>query len=201
MTSVGIVGAGGFAKLTLMPIISKLCDVKINAVVDIDIARSLSASKLYGASNALVDDNDLFKNDLVDVVIVSSPHKFHSEQALRALRNGKAVFMEKPMVTDHEELNEFRNFFKSNPNAPICVDYNRSFAPFVRKIKQAVDQRTSPLMIHYRVNAGYLPKDHWMQTEVGAGQNHWRSLPYYRSILLLDRQQADFTLSRITSFI
>lgn len=170
MTSVGIVGAGGFAKVTLMPIISKLSDVKINAVVDTDIARSLSASKLYGATNALVDDNDLFKDDMVDVVIVSSPHKFHSEQALRALRNGKAVFMEKPMVTDYEELNEFRNLFKSNPNTPICVDYNRSFAPFVRKIKQAVDQRTSPLMIHYRVNAGYLPKDHWVQTEVGAGR-------------------------------
>ncbi len=170
MTSVGIVGAGGFAKVTLMPIISKLCDVKINAVVDTDIARSLSASKLYGAANALVDDNDLFKDDLIDVVIVSSPHKFHSQQALRALHNGKAVFMEKPMVTDFEELNEFRNYFKSNPHAPVCVDYNRSFAPFVSKIKSAVDQRTSPLMIHYRVNAGYLPKDHWEQTEIGAGR-------------------------------
>ena len=170
MTSVGIVGAGGFAKVTLMPIISKLCDVKINAVVDTDITRSLSASKLYGATTALVDDNDLLKDDLVDVVIVSSPHKFHSEQALRALRRGKAVFMEKPMVTDFEELNEFRNLFKSNPQVPLCVDYNRSFSPFVRKIKQAVDQRTSPLMVHYRVNAGYLPKDHWAQTEIGAGR-------------------------------
>lgn len=171
MTSVGIVGAGNFSKLTLMPIIAKLCDVKINAIVDTDIARSLSASKLYGASKSLVDDNDLFiDNDLVDVVIVSSPHKFHSMQALRALRKGKAVFMEKPMVTDFEELNEFKALFKTNPNLPVCVDYNRSFASFTRKMKQAVEQRTSPLMLHYRVNAGYLPKDHWAQTEVGAGR-------------------------------
>lgn len=170
VTSVGIVGAGGFAKLTLMPIISKLCDIKINAVVDIDVTRSLNASKLYGASQALIDDQDLFKDDLVDVVIVSSPHKFHSEQALRALSHGKAVFMEKPMVTDIEQLNEFRQLFKRYPNAPVCVDYHRSFAPFVRKVKQALDGRTSPVMIHYRVNAGYLPKDHWVQTEVGAGR-------------------------------
>lgn len=171
ITSVGIVGAGNFSKLTLMPIVAKLCDVKINAIVDTNIARSLTASKLYGASKALVDDNDLFvDNDLVDVVIVSSPHKFHSTQALRALRKGKAVFMEKPMVTDFEELNEFKTLFKANPNTPICVDYNRSFAPFTRKIKQAVEHRTTPLMVHYRVNAGYLPKDHWVQTEVGAGR-------------------------------
>ena len=25
-------------------------------------------------------------------------------------------------------------------------------------------------MIHYRMNAGYIPKDHWVQTEVGAGR-------------------------------
>lgn len=170
IVSVGIVGAGNFAKITLMPIIAKLNDVKINAIVDIDVARSLNASKLYGAARSLVDDQELLKDGLVDVVIVSSPHKFHGEQALRALTHGKAVFMEKPMVTDLEQLNEFRNFFKRQPQAPVCVDYHRSFAPFVKKIKQAVDTRTSPLMIHYRVNAGYLPKDHWVQTEVGAGR-------------------------------
>ena len=74
------------------------------------------------------------------------------------------------MVTDMEQLNEFRNFFKRHPQAPVCVDYHRSLAPFVKKIKQALDSRTSPVMIHYRVNAGYLPKDHWVQTEVGAGR-------------------------------
>lgn len=170
VTSVGIVGAGGFAKLTLMPILSKLCDVKVNAIVDKDIARSLSASKLYGASVALVDDHDLFNEDLVDVVIVSSPHKYHSQQALRALHNGKAVFMEKPMVVDFDELKEFREFFKANPTAPLCVDYNRSFSPYVRKIKQVLNHRTSPVMIHYRINAGYLPKDHLGRTESGAGR-------------------------------
>ena len=53
---------------------------------------------------------------------------------------------------------------------PFCVDYNRSFAPFIEKIKKEVSERSSPLVIQYRMNAGFIPKDHWVQTEVGAGR-------------------------------
>ena len=53
MTSVGIVGAGGFAKVTLMPIISKLSDVKINAVVDIDIARLINSIKIIWSNKSI----------------------------------------------------------------------------------------------------------------------------------------------------
>lgn len=168
--SVGIIGAGGFAKVKLLPIISRLQSIKINAVVDADIRKSLSTSRLYGAAKALVDDTDLFKEDLVDVVVIASPHKFHCEQALKALYNGKAVFVEKPMVTDFDQLAHVKEFFKHYPQAPFCVDYNRSFAPFIKKIKRVIKKRNTPLMVQYRMNAGFMPKDHWVQTEIGAGR-------------------------------
>lgn len=167
---VGFVGAGGFAKIKLMPIISKLDKVKINAIVDADIATSLNTSNLYGAARALTLDDELFNEDLVDVVVISSPHKFHCDQALKALKKGKAVFMEKPMVTDYEQFSRLKNFLETHPEAAFCVDYNRSFAPYIRKIKEAVKKRHSPLMVHYRMNAGFIPKEHWVQTEIGAGR-------------------------------
>lgn len=167
---VGIVGAGGFAKVKLMPIISRLKNVKINAVVDSNIANSITVSKTYGAARALSDDSKLFNEDLVDAVLIASPHKYHCDQALAALQNGKAVFLEKPMVTDFNQLKQFQEFFTRYPDMPFCVDYNRSFAPFVKKIKKEIQGRTSPLVIQYRMNAGFIPKDHWIQTEVGAGR-------------------------------
>lgn len=167
---VGIVGAGGFAKVKLMPLISKIENVKINAIVDADISNSLSATKVYGAIRALVDDKDLFNDDLVDVVVISSPHKFHCDQALKALQHGKAVFMEKPMVTDYQQFARLKEFLSANPQMPFCIDYNRSFAPYMRKIKQEIAGRHSPLVIHYRMNAGFIPKDHWVQTDIGAGR-------------------------------
>jgi len=169
-TSVGIVGVGGFARITLLPIIAKLNCVRINAIVDTDITRSLSTARLYNAGKAFVDDNDLFLEDLVDVVVVSSPHKYHCAQTLRALQNGKAVFVEKPLVTDFDQLAELKQYLKKNPNAQICIDYHHAFSPFMKQIKSAIANRTSPIMAQYRINAMPLAHDHWMQTEVGAGR-------------------------------
>ena len=167
---VGMVGAGGFAKVMLMPILSRLPGVKINAVVDANTSRSLTLSRLYGAARALVNDATLYQEDLVDVVVIASPHKYHCDQTLKALENGKAVFLEKPMVTDFNQLDRLVAYLKSNKNAPFCVDYNRTFSPLVQKIKRVVQKRNSPLVINYRMNAGFIPKDHWVQTDVGAGR-------------------------------
>lgn len=167
---VGFVGAGGFAKVKLMPIVAKMKHAKIHAIVDADVSNSINVSRLYGCATALVDDNELFDKDLVDVVVIATPHKYHCDQILAALAHGKAVFAEKPMVTDFEQLQRLNNFLQHNPSLPFCVDYNRSFAPFMLKIKRTIEQRTSPLVIQYRLNAGYIPKEHWVQTDVGAGR-------------------------------
>ena len=167
---VGVVGAGGFAKVKLMPIISKIKKVEINAIVDADIGNATNNCRLYAAAKALTDDRDLFKEDLVDAVVIASPHKFHSSHITNALRSGKAVFCEKPMVTDYNQLHRVADFFKKHPEAFLCVDFNRSFSPYMQKIKQVIKNRTTPLVIHYRMNARYIPGDHWVQTEVGAGR-------------------------------
>jgi predicted dehydrogenase/threonine dehydrogenase-like Zn-dependent dehydrogenase len=167
---VGFVGAGGFAKFKLIPIVSKIRDVKINAVVDSDIANAINVSRTYGAATALNNDHELFDQDLVDTVVIASPHKFHCDQSLRALEGGKAVFVEKPMATDFDQFARMSSFLKANAEVPFCVDYNRSFAPFMKKIKGVIEGRTSPLVVQYRMNAGFIPKDHWVQTDVGAGR-------------------------------
>jgi len=171
LTRVGMIGAGGFAKVKLMPIISKLSNTKINGIADADISTALNSSNLYKAAKACTDYTELFTDeDLVDVVVIASPHKFHCAQTIDALSHGKAVFLEKPMVTDWQQLNDIRLFLKHNANAPLCVDYNRSFAPFIQKIRSALSKRKRPLMLHYRMNAGFISKDHWVQTDIGAGR-------------------------------
>ncbi len=170
ITSVGIIGVGNFALTTLVPVLSKLADVKIRAVVDADVTRCLFVSKMCGTAKALADDGQMIDDELVDVVVVSSAHKFHSRQALAALERGKAVLVEKPMAVARDELDAFRTFFARCPHAPLCVNYSRSFSPFIKKVKAALVGRLSPLMVHYRVNAGYPPKDLHAHTHAGAGR-------------------------------
>jgi len=44
----------------------------------------------------------------------------------------------------------------------VMVGFNRRFAPFTRKIRQFFGGRHEPMMIHVRVNAGFIPHDHWI---------------------------------------
>ncbi len=167
---VGVVGAGGFSTMKLMPAIDKLSNAKIHAIADTDLTASLDSANVYGAAKVCRDYADLFAEDVVDAVVIASPHKFHAAQTINALSHGKAVFLEKPMVTDWQQLQDMRNMLKQYPNAPLCVDYNRSFSPFMQKIKKAIDKRSGPMIVHYRMNAEFISKDHWVQTDIGAGR-------------------------------
>ena len=50
------------------------------------------------------------------------------------------------------------------------VGYNRRFSPLARQARQVFQRMSGPLLINYRVNAGFLPKEHWTQTEQGGGR-------------------------------
>lgn len=167
---VGVIGAGGFAKVTLLPILSSLKEAKVSAVVDVDAANAMMVARSYGVAHTFTDDAVLFAHDLVDAVVIASPHAFHAAQTIRALEQGKAVFLEKPMVTSFDQLEQFKEFFSRRAGMPLCVDYNRSFSPFMQTIKQVLVKRETPLIVHYRMNAGYIPADHWVQTSIGAGR-------------------------------
>jgi len=167
---VGIIGAGLFAKSNLIPIIAQQEHTKVDAVVDKNIANFMNVSKTYGAKKCFSDSNKLFEKDFVDVVVVSSLHKRHSNQALEAMKHGKAVFLEKPMATTFKELETISTFIRKNPEIPFCVDYNRSFSPFVQKIKCEVKKRKTPLVINYRMNVELLQKNYLANEEMEAGR-------------------------------
>jgi len=80
------------------------------------------------------------------------------------------VFVEKPLLVNRKELEIFRSLFMQYPNLPLCVDFNRSFAPFILRIKEVLSHRKSPFMAFYRMNAGYIEPSHWVQRPLGAGR-------------------------------
>jgi predicted dehydrogenase/NADPH:quinone reductase-like Zn-dependent oxidoreductase len=151
---VGFIGMSGFIKTQLLPIVSKLENVDIKALVDSDLSNAMQVSKLYGELPTLCNDDELFTKDMVDVVMISPSYKFHIDQAIKALNYGKAVFMEKPMALDDAQYTALSKFLNEHSQVPFCINYNRSFAPYILKIKKNLVKRISPLMIHYRMNVG-----------------------------------------------
>ncbi len=51
------------------------------------------------------------------------------------------------------------------------VGFNRRFAPMAARMKSFLAPISEPLALHYRINAGYLPPDHWVNDrEQGGGR-------------------------------
>ena len=86
---------------------------------------------------------------------------------MRRLKLGKAVYVEKPLALDEDSCRDHRGLGKP----PLAVGFNRRFSPHAELIRKYFSRRTTPLMLQYRVNAGIIPKDVWVQNpEIGGGR-------------------------------
>jgi len=168
--NISVIGTGGFSKVKILPILAKMRHASIHSIIDTDTANALTLARVYQAQRISNDIRKILGDDDIKVAVIATPHAFHAEQSLACLAAGKAVLVEKPAVVTFEQLNMFKSFLAINKNPVFTVDFNRSSAPFMQEIKTALDVRTNPVMITYRMNANYLPKDHWIQSDLHRGR-------------------------------
>lgn len=167
---VALIGAGDFAKNVHLPNLRKLeSDFMLQAVVDKVGHNAAAAAKEFGAEAASTDYQSALNDEAIDAVIIATRHNRHARIAMDALNAGKAVFLEKPMAMDQEELNELVQTIK-NTGCPFMMGFNRRFSPYAKEAKRRIQSRKSPLIINYQMNAGYIPYDHWVHKEEGGGR-------------------------------
>jgi predicted dehydrogenase len=174
---IALIGAGSFATTTHLPNLAKLKNLyELKAIVSKKGTTAKQFAKQYGAQYCTTDFEEVLNDPNVDAVLIATRHDLHAKLALQALRAGKHVFVEKPLALAHEELNEIKNFFSLQTGiykekTPILmVGFNRRFSPYAKRIKELTASRRNPLLVHYRVNAGYLPPNHWTQKPEGGGR-------------------------------
>jgi predicted dehydrogenase/threonine dehydrogenase-like Zn-dependent dehydrogenase len=165
--SCGFIGVGGFAKVKLLPILGAHKNVEIDYLVDPSSTSALNIKNHYAGRMQLASFEDVVASD-VHAVIIATPHAYHADQALQLLKAGKAVFVEKPAAINEQQWDELKAHYTSD--MLYCVDFNRSFAPFIMDIQEQLATRTSPALIHYRMNAGYIPLQHWTQQREHGGR-------------------------------
>jgi polar amino acid transport system substrate-binding protein len=159
---IALIGAGGFAKTTLLPIISNLQTVNLNTVVDKNILSAINVAENYNFANKDTDPSRPIKDKAIDALVIATPHKEHASQILSGLENNKSIFVEKPICISFQELNQIKKALSLPTKSFICADFNRSHSPMVQKIKSLSENRLTPMLINYKVNAGFLPKHSWI---------------------------------------
>ena len=167
--NVGFIGAGSFAQSYLIPNV-KSWGASLDTVVTSKGITSKNVGEKFGFNICSAEIDDITGKKEINTIFIATPHSSHANQVIQSLKAGKNVFVEKPLAITEEELCEVIET-KAINNFPLMVGFNRRFAPICVSIKKEFENSSEPLVINIRVNAGFIPKDHWTQiAEVGAGR-------------------------------
>jgi predicted dehydrogenase/threonine dehydrogenase-like Zn-dependent dehydrogenase len=170
---VGCIGAGSFARGIIFPQLQALKNVRLEAVGTASGISAFSAQKLFAFHRAL-PPAEILADLNVDAVFILSHHDSHALHILSALSQRKPVFVEKPLAINVEELESIHATYQAeldNGRSPfVMVGFNRRFAPPSIEIHRFFSARREPMAVHIRVNAGYLPREHWTQNSRNGGR-------------------------------
>jgi predicted dehydrogenase len=169
---IGVLGAGAFAANTLLPALKRTGKVDLIGISAATGTHARHAADKFGFRYCATDEEEILRDPEVDTVVIATRHHLHAEQVIRALRSGKHVFCEKPLCLNDAELHEIIRAHREQcrPLA-LMVGFNRRFAPMAMKMKSFLADVHEPLVMHYRVNAGFIEPDHWTNDpEQGGGR-------------------------------
>jgi len=169
---VGLIGVGSFAIGTHLPNLRALHkQYAIHALSGRDGAKMQIVGKQYNAAYTTTDYHKILEDTDVDMVLICTRHNLHARMTVEAMQRGKSIFVEKPLATTEKDLAEIKKILQNNPHEDrLLVGFNRRFSPAAKRVKEILSKRINPAIILYRVNAGYIPLDHWVHTEEGGGR-------------------------------
>ena len=135
---IGIVGIGNMGSAHLHCIYNNEIEgMSVTAVCDIDNERLTAIKNTYNNLELFNNYSDMLETD-IDAVLIATPHPFHCDMALEALKKGKHVLLEKPIditVTKAKELNEY----SQKTNKVFCIMFNQRTNSLFAKAKQMMD--------------------------------------------------------------
>jgi predicted dehydrogenase len=98
----------------------------------------------------------------VGSVFVLTRHDSHARYAIKALRAGKHVFVEKPLALSDADLDAIAEAAVAADRL-VMVGFNRRFAPLTVELQKHLRGRAGPLSVIATINAGAIPREHWTQ--------------------------------------
>ncbi len=167
--NIGFVGAGSFAQGYILPVLKSRKDVNLVGLATASGISAASSAKKFGFEYATTDYKKLLQDDKIDTIFITTRHNTHAKFLIEALENGKNVYVEKPLCLNSDELEKIKKVYREK-NKILMVGFNRRFSPFIQKAKDFLQNRVGPIMLTYRVNAGFLPLEHWLHNEEGGGR-------------------------------
>jgi predicted dehydrogenase len=167
----GVLGAGLYANATLLPVLKDNKDFGLVGIASSGGLHAQHSGKKFGFQYATSSDDEIIDDPNINTIAILTRHDSHADLVIKSLKAGKHVFVEKPLAINSSQLEQVTQSLRTNLQSLLTVGFNRRFSPLARSLQSQVSSLHEPRYIHYRVNAGYLPSNHWTQDpEIGGGR-------------------------------
>ncbi|GJL65034.1 MAG: oxidoreductase [Nitrospirales bacterium] len=169
---VGLIGASSFAQGVHIPnLIALSKQFSLVALSNRTSSTAKAVAKQIEAAYCTTNYKELLADENIDLLIASTRHDTHGQIVLDSIRAGKHVFMEKPLTTNPSDIKAIRESLAAPNASRLFVGYNRRFSPAIAEVRKHTAGRKTPVIVNYRMNAGYIPNDSWIQGVAGGGRN------------------------------
>ena len=164
---IALIGAGNFAKMTLLPAL-KATNAQIKHIVSSGGVNGTALAKKHNIAQSTTDYDLVLEDKDVDLIMITTRHNLHANMVIKALDKGKHVFVEKPLALNFEGLEAIQKSYQKSKGS-LMIGFNRRFSPHLQKIKSLVGD--SPMNIVATMNAGAIPPEVWVHDMlVGGGR-------------------------------
>jgi predicted dehydrogenase/threonine dehydrogenase-like Zn-dependent dehydrogenase len=165
---ISLIGAGAYARTTLMPLLKRHPGLTLAGVASRNGAQAASFARQFGFASATADTSAVLADPGSRAVFITTRHDAHAALAAAALRAGKSVWVEKPLALTLDQHRDVEAAWRAHPGLQLVVGFNRPFSPLAAWLRSTLAPQ-SPVMMCYRVNAGALPAAHWANDPAAGG--------------------------------
>jgi polar amino acid transport system substrate-binding protein len=167
--NIAFIGAGSYAQGNLLPNIPKWENISRKGVLTSSGTTSKRVAERFAFEYCTSNEDDILKAESVNTVFIATRHDSHADYVIKSLSAGKQVFVEKPLCLTKEELEKIIEIKNGSPDKQLCVGFNRRFSSLSALLKKHLG--SGPMTMIYRINAGKIPADTWIQDmELGGGR-------------------------------
>lgn len=168
----GIIGVGDVTEIKSGPAFYKSEHSKLVAVMRRDARKAADYADRHGVPKWYDDGSRLINDPNVDAVYIATPPSSHAGYAIKAMRAGKPVYVEKPMARDFAECQEMLQVARQT-GLPLWVAYYRRALPAFLKARELIEEGEigTPLMVSISLYAQA------MERHQSPGEMNWRVFP------------------------
>jgi len=160
MIKIGVIGYGYWGPNIVRNFIA-IPNCRVTRISDIDPESLSRVNSLYPSIETSTHVDDILNSTEIDAVGVITPVSTHYEFALKALLNGKHVFVEKPFTLTSDQAKRLIDEADKR-NLVIMVDHTFLFTGAVKKMNQLIGEGALGKLLYYdstRVNLGLFQHD------------------------------------------